>query len=337
MTNEKRLTLRRLARTAGIAIVAGLGPQVSTVVWAQAGAAYPNQPVKLLVGFPPGGPTDLMSRELARGLQELWGQNVVVENKPGASSQIAVVAAARAAPDGYTLLLGTDTPVVVLPFIREKLDYHPINDLKPIAMVGTIPTVLVASPLAKVKTYAEFVAAAKANPGKLNYASNGVGAGLHIAMERLQRAADIRLNHIPYKGSGPALIDMVGGQVTLMWDTVPSSLPLVQSGKLIPLAVGGLRRSPQLPEVPTIGELGHPGFEVDLWMGIMGPGGLPPAIVQKVQDDIHKLLRTPAFVDRLLARGFGVRYADAAEFSARIRAEYTRNEGLFATLGIKKE
>jgi tripartite-type tricarboxylate transporter receptor subunit TctC len=306
--------------------------------WAQPADTYPAQPVRILVGFPPGGPTDIMSRELAKGLQDYWrGQSVLVDNKPGAASQIAAVALARATPDGYTLILGTDTPLVVLPFLRAKLDYDPVNDFTPIAMVGAIPTVLVASPAAGVRTYAEFIAAAKASPGKLNYASNGVGAGLHIAMERLQRAAGIALNHVPYKGSGPALIDMVGGQVSLMWDTVPSSLPLIRSGKLVPLAVGGAARSPQLPEVSTIAELAHPGFDVDVWMGLLGPKGLPPAIVEKAQNAVRGLLDNPSFRDRLLERGFAVRYAGAAEFAARIRADYARNESLFAGLSIRKE
>jgi len=331
-----RRALLRLAKTAGAAAITVVAASVAPAALAQTGS-YPNQPVKILVGFSPGGPADLITREVAKGLQELWGQNVVVENKPGAASQIAAVAAVRAAPDGYTLFLGSDTTVVVLPFLREKLGYNPLTDLAPIAMVGTIPTVLVASPLAKMKSYAEFVAAAKANPGKINYASNGVGAGLHIAMERLQRVAGISLNHIPYKGGAPALVDMFAGIIPVMWDTVPSSLPHIQSGKLIPLAVGGLRRVPQLPQVPTIIELGHPGFDVDVWAGIMGPGGLPAGVVQKVQDDIQKLMRTRAFVDRLLARGFGVHYAGAADFAARIRADYARNQALFAELGIKKE
>lgn len=330
MKDAKGRMLKRFGRM--LALVASL-----CAAGLVSAAGYPNQPVRLLVGFPPGGPTDLMSRELAKGLQDLWRQSVLVENKPGAASQIAAVAAARAAPDGYTLFLGTDTPIVVLPFLRNKLDYDPLADLKPVAMVGSIRLVLVASPAAKVSSYAEFVAAAKAAPGRLNYASNGVGAGLHIAMERLQRLEDIRLNHVPYKGSGPALVDMLGGQISLMWDTVPSSLPHLQSGKLVALAAGGLQRSPQLPGVPTVAELGHPGFDVDLWMGVMGPAGMPAPVVREIEQSVAKLLQTKAFVDRLLERGFGVQYADGAAFSARIRAEYARNEALFSSLGIRKE
>ncbi len=306
------------------------------MAFAQA-AAYPAQPVRIVVGFPPGGPTDLMTRELARGLQEMWRQSVVPDNKPGAASLQAAESVARASPDGYTLLLATDTPIVVLPFLREKLPYNPLTDLKPIAIVGAIPLVLVASPAANVRSYAEFVAAAKARPGQLDYASNGVGAGLHIAMERLKRLAGIDLNHIPYKGSGEALPALLGGQISLMWDTVPSSLPLIKAGKLVPLAMGSPERSPSLPDVPTIAELGNPGFDVSLWMGIMGPGGLPPSLVARIQTDLQALLASPAFAQRLLERGFERRYSNSADFSKRIQDDYARNKALFAQLNIPKE
>jgi tripartite-type tricarboxylate transporter receptor subunit TctC len=243
-----------------------------------------------------------MMRELAKGLGDLWGQAVIPENKPGAASLIAAEAAARSAPDGLSLFLATDTPVVVLPFLGEKLPYNPLTDLKPIAMVGSIPLVLVASPRAGVRTFGEFVAMAKSRPGEINYASNGAGAGLHIAMERLQRAAGISLNHVPYKGSGPALTDMLGGQINVMWDTVPSSLPLIQAGKLIPLAMGSLQRSALLPDVPTMPEVGFPDFDVGIWMGIMGPAALPEPIVQKVQNSIQTLLQAPTSRKRLLDR-----------------------------------
>jgi tripartite-type tricarboxylate transporter receptor subunit TctC len=301
------------------------------------GAAYPNHAVRIVVGFPPGGPTDLMTRELARGLQDMWGQAVVPENKPGAASLPAAESVVRANPDGYTLLLATDTPIVVLPFLRDKLPFNPLTDLKPIAIVGAIPLILVASPAANVRNYAEFVAAAKARPGKLDYASNGIGAGLHIAMERLKRLAGIELNHIPYKGSGDALPALLGGQISLMWDTVPTSLPLIKAGKLLPLAMGSPERSPSLPDVPTIAELGHPGFDVSLWMGIMGPAAVPPAIVAKVQADLQTLLAQPAFAERLQARGFERRFSSSADFAKRIQDDYARNKALFAQLDIRKE
>ena len=310
---------------------------VSGAAAAQSAASFPTQPVKITVGFSAGGPTDLMSRELARGLQEIWGQSVVVENKPGAASQIAAEAVARATPNGTSLLLGTDTAIVVLPFLRERLPYDPLVDLKPIAGVGAIPMILVASPGFKVKTFGEFLAAAKANPGKISYASNGVGAGLHIVMERMQRATGISLNHIPYKGGAPALVDMFAGIIPVMWETVPSSLPHIRDGKLVALAVASYERSPLLPNVPTMTEQGYPGFETGLWMGIMGPAGLPPAVTQKVQDDIGRVIQTQSWRDRILPRGFTLRFETSEQFTKRIRLEYDRNKALFAALGIKKE
>lgn len=319
----------------GFACVASL--VVAGPAAAQGATSFPTQPVKITVGFSAGGPTDLMSRELAKGLQELWGQSVVVENKPGAASQIAAEAVARAVPNGASLLLATDTSIVVLPFLRERLPYDPLTDLKPIAGVGGIPLILIASPSFNVKTFGEFLAAAKANPGKINYASNGVGAGLHIVMERMQRAAGISLNHVPYKGGAPALVDMFSGLIPVMWETVPSSLPHIREGKLIALAVGSYERSPLLPNVPTMAELGYPGFETGLWMGIMGPGNLPPTVTQIVQDDIGRLINTPSWRDRILVRGFTLRFETSEQFATRIRAEYDRNKALFAALGIKKE
>jgi tripartite-type tricarboxylate transporter receptor subunit TctC len=320
---------------AGLAGAAGF--MMSGPAAAQSAATFPTQTVKITVGFSAGGPTDTMTRELAKGLQELWGQTVLAENKLGAASMIAAESVARAVPDGTSLLLATDTPIVVLPFLRERLPYDPLIDLKPIAGVGGIPLILIASPKFHVKTFAEFIAAAKAQPGKISYASNGVGAALHISMERLQRAAGISLNHVPYKGGAPALIDMFSGLVPVMWETVPSSLQHIREGKVIPLAVGSYERSPLLPDVPTMAELGFPGFETGIWMGIMGPGGLPPAVTRKVQDDLGRLIKSPAWRERMQARGFAVRFETSEQFSKRIRAEYDRNKALFMALGIKQE
>lgn len=326
---------RRIDRRRACLGLAGLAGAVALPLRAQ--PAYPSQPVRIVVGFPPGGPTDIMTREIASGLQERWGQPVLAENKPGAASLPAAEFVARAPADGYTLFLATDTPIVVLPFLRTRLPYNPLTDLKPVAIVGAIPLILVASPAAGIRTYQEFVAAAKARPGGLDYASNGVGAGLHIAMERLQRAVGIELHHIPYKGSGDALPAMLGGQVSLMWDTVPTSLPLIKAGKLVPLAVGGLERSPLFPDIPTVIELGHPGFDVSLWMGIMAPGGTPAVNVGKVQADLEALHASKAFAERLAARGFERRFSGSADFAKRIQEDYARNKVLFGQLDIKKD
>ncbi|MBC5763009.1 Bug family tripartite tricarboxylate transporter substrate binding protein [Ramlibacter albus] len=298
---------------------------------------FPSRPVRIVVGFPPGGPTDMMTREIAGALQDRWKQAVVTENKPGAASLPAVEQLIRSPADGYTLMLATDTPIVVLPFLRQKLPYDPLADIKPVAIVGAIPLILVASAASGFKTFSEFVTAAKARPGALDYASNGIGAGLHIAMERMQRAAGIELNHIPYKGSGDALPALVGGQVPVMWDTIPSSLPLIRSGKLIPLAVGGLERVSLLPDVPCMPELGYPGFDVGLWMGLVARSGTPAAILEKIEGDVLAAQQNKSFVERVAARGFERRTAGMAEFAKRIQEDYARNKALFAQLKIKKD
>lgn len=318
-------------RKFGLFIGAGLGAR-----WSRA-ADYPARAVRIVVGFPPGGPTDMMTREIAGALQDRWKQAVVAENRPGAASLSAVDQLMRSPADGYTLMLATDTPIVVLPFLREKLPYDPLADLKPIAIVGAIPLVLVAGAAASFKTYPQFVSAAKTQPRAIDYASNGIGAGLHIAMERLQRAAGIELNHIPYKGSGDALPALISGQVPVMWDTVPSSLPLIRSGKLVPLAVGGLDRLPLLPDVPSMPELGHPGLDLGLWMGLVARQGTPPGVIENVESDLRAILNNKEFSDRLEGRGFQRQVAGTAEFARRIQEDYARNRALFAQLKIKKE
>jgi tripartite-type tricarboxylate transporter receptor subunit TctC len=304
---------------------------------ASAQAGFPSRPVKLIVAFPPGGAVDGIGRDIAKGLSDLWGQPVVVENRPGAAGVIAADATAKAAPDGHTLFLATDGIAVVVPFMQDKLPYDTLSDLKPIAMVGAIPLILVASPAAKMKTVADLVAQAKAKPDGIDYASNGVGVSPHMAMEHFQRAADVKLKHIPYKGSAQAFQDVLGGRVGVMWAAISVSVPHIQSGKLVPLAVGSLERSPLLPNVPTISELGYRGLEAGTWIGVMGPGKMPDALVQKIQSDLRKITQNPSYRERQVASGNEVRSSTSDEFSKRIAAEFKRNKELFANGTIARE
>lgn len=304
---------------------------------AAAQAQFPVKPVKITVGFAPGGTTDIMTRQLAAGLQETWGQPVVTDNRPGAASSLAAQLVARSAPDGYSLLLATDTATVVLPFLRNDLPYNPLTELQPLATVGGIPLILVAGPGFKGKSFADLVAQAKANPDGINYGSNGIGAGLHIAMERMQRAAGIRLMHVPYKGNSQALPDLIGGRIAVMWDTVPTSLPLIREGKIVPLAIGSIERSPLLPAVPTMAELGYRGFESTIWMGIMGPANLPAQVVKKIDADLGIVVNNPAFKERMVNQGFEVRYGSTEEFTRRLQTEYASNKALFEQLAIPKQ
>jgi tripartite-type tricarboxylate transporter receptor subunit TctC len=334
---NRRSLASRLARVrAAVLGLAVLGAAMAAAAPAQADG-FPERPVKLTVAFPPGGATDTIGREVAKGLQSLWGQAVVIDNKPGAGGMLAAADTARAAPDGYTLFLATDGAIVSIPFLHDKVPYNPLTDLKPIALVGGIPLILVANRSLKVNTFAEFVAAAKAKPNGIDYASSGVGASHHLSMELLQRAAGIKLHHIVYKGGAPALHGVLAGEAPVMWVAVSTALPHIQSGKLVPLATGSLGRSPLLPHVPTVAELGYPGFEAGNWVGIMGPAGLPAALTQKIEADLQKVVGTPAYREHLVAQGNEVRSSSSEEFAARVRSEYMRNKAFFPSAGIAKE
>lgn len=330
---RSRLRSGRLRGTAAILLAAF----ACATAPAFAQGSYPNRPVKLIVAFPPGGAVDGIGREIAKGLSDLWGQPVIVENKPGAAGVIAADSTVKSAPDGYTLFLATDGIAVVVPFLQDKMPYDTLTDLKPIAMVGTIPLILVASPSMKIKTVAELVTQAKTKPDAVDYASNGVGVSPHMAMEHFQRATDIKLRHIPYKGSAQAFQDVLGGRVGVMWAAVSVSVPHIQSGKLVPLAIGSLERSPLLPNVPTVSELGYRGFEAATWIGVMGPGKMPDALVQKIQADLRKVTQNAGYRERQIATGNEVRSSTNEEFSKRIAAEYSRNKALFASGGIARE
>lgn len=326
---------RAQVHRAAVAILLAALTCATTTAFAQ--GSYPNRPVKLIVAFTPGGTVDATGRDLAKGLSALWGQPVVVENKPGAGGVIAADATAKAAPDGYTLFLATSGIATVVPFMQDKLPYDTLTDLKPIALIGSFPLILVTTPSFKVKTLAEFVAVAKAKPGMIDYASNGVGVSPHMAMERFQRTTGTKLKHIPYKGSAPAMQDVLGGRVPVMWAAVGTVLSQVQSGQLVPVAVGSLERSPLLPQVPTVSESGFPGFDAAEWFGVMGPANMPEALVQKIQDDLQKVTQSAAYREQQAARGSEVRASTSSEFVKRIHAEYNRNKVLFASGEIPRE
>jgi tripartite-type tricarboxylate transporter receptor subunit TctC len=328
-----RKRLDRIARAALSVLAATLA---LATPYALAQDSYPSRPVKLLVGFAPGGAPDTIAREVANGLSQLWGRQVVVDNKPGAGGAIAADLAARAAPDGYTLFLTSDAALVSVPFMNERTPYDPLADLTPIGMVSGFPLVLVASPSLKVKTFGELVAAANAVPGAIAYASTGVGTSSHLPMERLQRAAGIQLNHVTYKGGPQALTDLMAGEAPLMLNTVAMTAQHIQAGKLVLLAVGSLQRLSQFPNTPTVAELGFPGFEAGNWIGLVGPARLPDAIVQKVQADMHKVAQSPAYRERMTTLGFEVRTGTSDEFARQIRTDHARNKALFGTLDLKK-
>lgn len=328
---------RRLLAAATGAAVLGLAPALGTgAAWAQATPPWPTRPVKMLIPFSAGGATDLIVRELAKGLTDIWGQPVVPENRPGAAGVIALEAAARSPADGYTLLLGSESLFSVLPFVHDKLPLNPMTELKPTALVGAVPMILIAHPALKVKTLAEFVNVAKSSAKGLDYASSGLGASHHMSMEYLMRAANLKLNHIAYKGGAPALQDVLAGHILVMWSGISTALPHIQAGKVIPLAVGSLERHPAVPTVPTVAESGYPGFETGSWVGVFAPAATPAPVLQKIERDVNAMVRQSGYRDRMVAAGSEVRYATSEQLVARMKVEYERNRAILSPNSVSR-
>ena len=281
----------RLRRIAAAAIFALAGPSAAL-------AAYPEKPIKLVVPYTPGGAADQLSRVLAEGLARDLGQPVVVENKPGANTMVAATYVARAAPDGYTVFLSSNASMVLNPMLYQRIAYDAARDFRSLTIVAELPLVLVASNAVPAANLAEFVTYAKARPGKLNYASVGIGSPLQLAIELLKSRTGMDLTHVPYNGSAPALTSLMGNDTQLMADVVSTSLPLVREHKLKALAVTTSERLAVLPDVPTVAESGFPGFRAATWFGLAVPRAVPQADAQRLQEAIDKVLRDPALRGR---------------------------------------
>lgn len=286
---------------------------------AHAQTAYPTKPVKLLVGFPAGGGTDVFARVLAQGLSSQLGQSFVVDNKPGAGGVLAGQSLTQTTGDGYTLLMGSTSTQAIAPFLYAKRPYGP-QDFTPIAHIASVGVVLLAHPAAPFNTVTELVAYAKAHPGQLNYASGGNGVTNHLAMELFKIRTGTFITHIPYRGSAPALQDVIGGQVSLMFDSIASSGPQIRSGKVKAIGIAGLSPSDALPGVATLSEagakLGLTGFDTPGWVALYGPKGLPPAITARLQEAIATVLASPDVAQRFAAAGALPRYMDAPTLTA---------------------
>ena len=282
-----------------------LGLLAGALAWLpNAGAQeYPTKPIRLVITYPPGGNTDLVGRALALKLGEFMGQQVVVDNRGGAGGVLGSMITAQSAPDGYTIMLGTSAGMVINPLLSRKLTYDPVKDFAPVSMVVIVPQLLVINPQLPVKNVRELIAFAKAKPGYLNAGSSGVGTPNHFGTELLKWLAGVDIVHVPYKGGAPALTDLLGGQIQMAFSSVPAVLPHIKAGRLVALGVGSAKRSPALPNIPTIAEAGVPGYEYTTWYGVFAPAKTPRTLIARLNAEIVKAMETPDIKDRFTALG----------------------------------
>lgn len=300
-------------------------------------ANYPVKTIRIITGSAPGGPLDFSSRLAAQKLSEAFGHPVVVEPRLGASGTIANEFVAKSAPDGYTLGAGSMATLCVVPHLYPKIGYDSLKDFAPITIVSAVGFVLVVHPSVPARNLKELIALGKASPGKLSFGTSGAGSVTHLGIEMLKSMAGVNFLHIPYKGAAPALIDLIGGQTDLMYDSVLTSVPHIKSGKIRALAVGSAKRSPLLPEMPTIAEAGLPGFEADTWFGLVAAAATPREIVAKLHATLVKTIRDKEVTQRLLNQGMEPVLVTPEQFAERIKQDYPRWGKLLKSAGIKAE
>ena len=298
---------------------------------------YPIRPIRWVVTYPPGGPTDVVARAIGAKLTEAWGQQIVIDNRAGAGGVIGTDIAAKAVPDGYTLLFGTSAGLTINPALNSKLPYDAVKDFAPVSLLVLNPQILVVHPAVPGNSVKELVALAKARPGQLNYASVGLGSPNHMGMELLKALTGIDIVHVPYKGTCPAITDLLGGQVQVMFNSMPSVIPLVASGKLKGLAVGSVQRSPAVPDIPTVAEAGVPGFENVTWYGMFAPAKTPHDIIVKLNKQVVQILASPEMAQRLASQGAEPRSSTPEELTKFMRVESERWKKVIKTAGIKVE
>jgi tripartite-type tricarboxylate transporter receptor subunit TctC len=321
--------MSRFARVACSALMLAL----PGAAWAQ---AYPAKPVHVIISFPPGSSTDIVGRVVAQKLSEFWGQPVLAENRGGAGGSIGTAAVAKAAPDGYTLLIDSSAHAVT-PAIYAKLPYDTLKDFIDIAPLAGQPNVLVAGPGSPTKSVADLIAEAKANPGKINFASAGIGSGTHLNLEKFKLVTGADVTHIPYKGTQEVITDLLGGRVDYYFAPISAALSNIRDGKLRAIAVSSARRSSSLPEVPTVAESGVPGFEFTLWFGVWGPAGMPADVVDRISKDVNRSLADPGVRERLAKLGNDTMSMTPPEFSQFVRREIEDYARIIKAAGIKPQ
>jgi tripartite-type tricarboxylate transporter receptor subunit TctC len=320
--------------TISIAVFASLAAIVPQTTGAQ---DYPIRPLRLIAPFPPGGAVDAIARTVAQPLSQSLGRPVLVENRGGAGGNIGAELAAKAPADGYTLLLCQSASHAFSPAVYKKLAYDHLRDFAPVSLIGKNTSLLVVHPSMPVNSVSEFIAYAKANPGKVTYASNGVGASGHFTGELFRSMAQVDITHVPYKGGAPALADLLGGQVLVMFSNLTDLLPSVKAGKVRALGVASSKRQPQLPDVPTIAESGVPGFEVYVFFGVCAPAAVPSPIIARLNSDMVNLLRLPEVKERLAQYGVEVQSSTPGEFGAMIKSETAKWTKVAQAAGISAE
>jgi len=316
----------RLIAVAGLIVLAGA---------AAAQQAYPDKPLRLLVPYAPGGSTDLLARLIGPKLTEAWNQPVIVDNRPGGNTIIGTQALTKATPDGYTILLMAIAHTIIPNLL--PVPYDPLTDFAPVATVGRGELVLVIHPSVPANTLAELIAFAKARPGQLNYASASAGGPLHLAGELFNMLAAVKTQHIPYKGGGPAMLDLLGGHVQMMFSPPPEATPNIRTGRLKALAISGATRSPVLPQVPTFAEGGMPGFTAKNWFGILAPAGTPQPVIRKISAEIARILALPDIREKLLSQGMDPFISTPEEFGALLKTDLALYAKIIKTANIKLE
>lgn len=324
-SNRLVLLFHAVCTLAGLAII-------SSAAFSQ---TYPVKPIRMIVPFPAGGGSDTMGRVVGQKLGVRLGQQIVVENRPGAGGSIGAEIVAKAAPDGYTLLLGSTSEIAQYPNVNPKIAYNPQRDFAPISLVGNVPLILVAHPSLPVKTVKELVALAKSRPGEINFSSAGNGSTTHLAVELLILTTGIRMTHVPYKGSAPAVTDLVAGNVQVGIPTMPAALPFVKAGRLKALAVSTAKRSPAMPHVPTMQEGGVDRYDTALWTGILAPSGTPNTILLRLQNEIANIIRLPDVEEALAKQGAEPASSTPEQFSAYIRIELAKWAKVVKESGVR--
>ena len=314
--NRRLFGLGAIAATATVLCFSPLGALAQT--------AYPSKPITIIVPFSAGGTTDILARVVGLHVGQTLGQPVIVDNRAGAGGNIGTQAVARAPADGYTLLMGTVGTHAINQGLYKKLPFDPIKDFTPLSRVAMVPNLLVANPAQPYKNVKELIAYAKANPGKVNFASSGNGTSIHLSAELFKQMTQVEMQHVPYKGSAPAVADLIGGQTAIMFDNMPSVMPHVKAGKLRAMAVTTARRSPALPDVPTIAESGVPGYDTSSWFGLLAPVGTPADVVAKLNAAIVKALADPEVKTKLAEQGAEPHPEKPEQFAAFIGAETTK-------------